>query len=151
MPSAARRRARWTRNATLGRAAEASSALRRVVFADCGVAVGPSATVGAAGSQGGPGGLESSHGHPEGRAGDVVKADLVEEVDRLRVTAVLATDAALEPRTHRPALLDGQAHQGAHALSIDRLEGRDAEDALVEVGGEERRLDIISTEAPGRR
>ena len=40
-----------------------------------------------------PAGFQPGDRHPERRAGHVVEADLVEEVDGLRVTAVLAADA----------------------------------------------------------
>src|SRR4051794_25550565 len=41
----------------------------------------------------GPARLQPRHGHPEGRTGHVVEADLVEEVHRIGVSPVLATDA----------------------------------------------------------
>ena len=44
-----------------------------------------------------PAGLQPGDRHPERRAGHVVQAGIVEEVDRLRVAAVLAADAELEP------------------------------------------------------
>lgn len=43
-------------------------------------------------AEGGAAGLEPGDGNPERRAGDVVQPDLVEEVDRGGVPAVLATD-----------------------------------------------------------
>ena len=72
----------------------------------------------------------------------------MEEVDRLRVAAVLAADAELEVGPGAPALLDGDLHQPADAVDVDGLERRDREDALVEVGGEERGLDVVPGEAP---
>ena len=45
-----------------------------------------------------PAGLQPGDRHPERRAGDVVQADLVEEVHRVGVAAVLAADADLAGR-----------------------------------------------------
>ena len=50
----------------------------------------------------GPAGLQPGDRHPERRAGHVVQADLVEEVHRVRVAAVLAADAELQVRAGRP-------------------------------------------------
>src|SRR5689334_10110515 len=52
----------------------------------------------------------------EGRAGDVVEADLVAEGDGPRVAAVLAADADLEPGPCRPPALDADADELADAL-----------------------------------
>ena len=66
--------------------------------------------------------LQAGDRDAERRAGDVVQAHLVEEVDRLRVAAVLAADAELEVGAGGPAGLDGDADQRADAVPVDRLE-----------------------------
>ena len=63
------------------------------------------------------------------------------EVDE-SVAAVLAADAELEPARDAFSTPMRPSH-------VDRLERADAEDALLEVGGEERRLDVVAGEAPG--
>ena len=47
----------------------------------------------------------------------------------------------------RRAGLDSHTHQRSDTLAVDRLEGGYAEDTLVEVRREKRRLDIITAEA----
>src|SRR5512145_3095376 len=93
-------------------------------------------------------GLQPRDRDPERRAGDVVEARVVEEVDGVGVTAVLAADADVEVGAGRPALLRGDLHHAPDALSVQRLERRDAEDAQVEVAAEERRLHVVAGEAP---
>ena len=66
---------------------------------------------------------EAGDGHAVGRAGDVVKPDLLAEGDRSRVAAMLAANAELDVRTGRPAALRCDAHQLAHAFGIQRDEG----------------------------
>ena len=75
----------------------------------------------------------------------------MEEVDRLRVAAVLAADAELEVRaaSARPsstAILTSRPTPSASRVS----NGRDPEDAHLEVAAEERALDVVAGEAPGR-
>ena len=94
-------------------------------------------------------GLQPGDRHAERRAGDVVEPDLVEEVDGVGVAAVLAADAELEAGPARAALLGGDPDQLADAVAVERLERADAEDALLQVGREERRLDVVAGEAPG--
>ena len=97
--------------------------------------------------EGSAAGLEPRDRDAERRAGDVVEADLVEEVHAVGVAAVLAADADLQVRLGGPALLDGDAHQPADAVAVDRLERADPEDAELEVAREERRLDVVAAEA----
>ena len=66
--------------------------------------------------------LQPGHGDPERGARDVVKADLVEEVDRIRVTTVLAADPAVQVVTSGAALLHRNAHEFTNTLSVDGLE-----------------------------
>ena len=94
-------------------------------------------------------GLQPRDRHPERRAGDVVEPDLVEEVDRLRVAAVLAADAELEVRAGSRGPPRRRCWTSAPTPSrVERLERGDAEDALLEVGGEERRLDVVAARSP---
>ncbi len=74
----------------------------------------------------------------------------MEEVHRVRVAAVLAADAELEVGPGGPAGLGGRPHQRADAVAVDGLEGADAEDALLQVRGEEAGLHVVAGEAPHR-
>jgi predicted MFS family arabinose efflux permease len=67
-------------------------------------------------------GFEAGDGDPERRAGRVIQTDPVEEVNRIRIAAVLATDPELEARPHRPALLGADPHQFADPVDVDRFE-----------------------------
>src|SRR5262245_32983221 len=58
---------------------------------------------------------ESSDGHAERRAGDVVEAASMAEGDRTRVTAVLTADTDLQLRLCATAALDGDPHELADA------------------------------------
>ena len=76
--------------------------------------------------------------HAVGRAGDVVDARVVEEVDRVRVAAVLAADAELQVR--RLALRPSQAPIRSSWPTpgrVERLERRAVEDLRVDVAGED--------------
>src|SRR4051795_309177 len=93
-------------------------------------------------------GLQPGDRHPEGRAGDVVEPGGVEEVHRLRVTAVLAADADLELGAGLAALLDSDLDQPSDALGVESLERADPEDAEVDVAPEERAFDVVAGERP---
>jgi len=68
---------------------------------------------------GGPPRLEPGDGDPERRAGHVVQADAVEEVDRRRVAAVLTADPEVQVRVGgAPGFCRG-AHQRTDALGIE--------------------------------
>src|SRR5919201_4819334 len=67
-------------------------------------------------------GGETGDRHPERGAADVVEADAVEELHRLRLAAVLAADAELEVRPGRAAGRDRLLHDRADAGLVDRLE-----------------------------
>src|SRR5687767_7323749 len=62
--------------------------------------------------------LQPRHGHAEGRAGHVVQPHLVEEVDRVRVAAVLAADAELQVGPGGPAPFDGDLDQPSDARDV---------------------------------
>src|SRR4051794_25552999 len=90
--------------------------------------------------QGGSAGFETGHRDAERRAGDVVEAGFVEEVDAVGVAAVLATDAELEIRLGGAAAVDAGTDQRTDTFPVDRLERRRREDALLQVAGEEGAL-----------
>src|SRR3954467_14626359 len=72
--------------------------------------------------EGGLRGGEARDGDAEGRARDVIEADLAEEADRGRVAPVLAADAELELRARLPPALGRELDQGADADEIEGLE-----------------------------
>src|SRR5438034_1441148 len=72
-----------------------------------------------------------------GGAADVVETHSLAERDRGRVAAVLAADAELDVRLHRPATLGGDADQVADAFLIEGHERVLLEDALVDIGVQE--------------
>ncbi len=61
---------------------------------------------------------------------------------------MLAADAHLHARTLGSAPLDGQAHEIAHAVDIDRDERVLLEDALVQIGLQEA-AGVVSADAEG--
>src|SRR5215475_11456357 len=65
----------------------------------------------------------------EGRAGDVVEADLMAELDGLWIAAMFAADADLQVRPRVASLGDGALHQLPHAGLIEGGEGVLLEDA----------------------
>ena len=67
----------------------------------------------------------------EGRAGDVVEADLVAELDGLRIAAMLAADAHLEVGAGVASLGRGHLHQLPNARLIEGGEGILLEDAVL--------------------
>jgi hypothetical protein len=69
-------------------------------------------------SQSGPPRLEAGYGDPEGRAGNVVEPDVVEKVDRLRVSAMLAAHPQLKVGPGPAALLGGRTNQAPYPLDI---------------------------------
>src|SRR5215216_1576900 len=98
----------------------------------------------------GPGCFQAGHRDAERGARDVVEADPLEEVDRLRVATVLTAYTQVQVWTGLAAKPGGRGHQGTHAIGVDRLERRHGEDPVVSVGREERRLDVVAREAPGQ-
>src|SRR5262249_13227993 len=75
--------------------------------------------------------------------------DLVEEVHRVGVAAVLTADAELDPGPGPAALFSGDLDEPADALPVEGLERRHAEDPQLQVAAEEGRLDIVPGEPPG--
>ena len=84
-----------------------------------------------------------------GRAGDVVEADLVAELDRARVAAVLAADAELEVGPRGAPLLDGDLHQRAHAVAVDGDERVDRRRCPARRSVREHRRHVVAGEAEG--
>lgn len=56
-------------------------------------------------------------------ARDVVELDLLAEVDRLGIAAVLAANAELDRLPRFASVLTGRFHEQTHAVRVDRLEG----------------------------
>src|SRR6266478_5183210 len=74
---------------------------------------------------------EPRYGDSVRRRTDVIEPDLVEEVDRRGVAAVLAADADLEVLARLAPALDADADEVADALHVDRRERILLEDLLV--------------------
>src|SRR4051812_5424784 len=72
----------------------------------------------------------------ERRAGDVVEADPLALVDRLRVAAMLAADPELDVGTRAPPLVDRDLHQARDRV-VERLERVEREDPVLDVLEEE--------------
>src|SRR5689334_16243687 len=66
--------------------------------------------------QGGSGRGEAGDRHPVRRAGDVLEAHPIEEIDRLWIAAVLAADAEVEIRVRRAPPLTGDPHKLPHPV-----------------------------------
>ena len=86
--------------------------------------------------------------HPEGGAGDVGEANVVAEVHRGGVSALLAADAQLDVRAGLAAQLAGHLHQTAHAHLVQTGEGIGLVDLPVIVAGQELAR-IVAAEAEG--
>src|SRR5260370_4327106 len=82
--------------------------------------------------------------HSEWTARDVVQAELVTEMDRVRVTAMLAADPHLEVLPGLSALGDGNRHQPPHAVLVDRLEGVARQDLALDVADDEVPLCVVA-------
>ena len=63
----------------------------------------------------------------------MVQADIVAELDRIWLTATLATNVNLEILLHLTALFECDTHQLANACEIDGLEGILLEDVSFDV------------------
>src|SRR5437870_3898819 len=87
---------------------------------------------------------EARDRNPKRRTRHIVQADLVAELDRCRVAAVLSADADLQILTRHAPALHGHAHHFADAVLIDDLEGVFAQDFALEVDGDERPLGVVS-------
>src|SRR5216117_1845737 len=76
----------------------------------------------------GLGSREPRHRHPERAARHVVQPQLVAQVDRVRVSPVLAADSNLHPLARLATLVDRDPHQPADTFLVDRLERITRED-----------------------
>src|ERR1035437_2797689 len=85
----------------------------------------------------------------EGRAGDVVEADLVAELDGLWIAAVLAADANLEGRPRVASLGRGHLHQQPNARLVKGGKWILFEDACLHVSGQEV-VDVVSRNSESR-
>ena len=94
----------------------------------------------------GLGGGETGDGNAERGAGDVVDADRVEELDGLRIAAVLAADAAHQVVAEGTALVHADLHQLADGLLVDGLERVGIQDLVAEVVTHEG-ADVVAAEA----
>ena len=91
---------------------------------------------------------EACDRHAEGRAGDIIKADIVAELDRARVAAVLTADTAVELRVDGLAERNGHLHELADAVLIKLCERIVLKDLGVIVSVEELAC-IVTAEAEG--
>mmetsp|Transcript_14325 Transcript_14325/g.35473 ORF Transcript_14325/g.35473 Transcript_14325/m.35473 type:complete len:206 (+) Transcript_14325:521-1138(+) len=87
---------------------------------------------------------QARDGHAQGRAGHIVQAHLVEELDGLRVAAVLAADAQLEVGARGAAALRRDLDELAHAGLVQGLEGVAGQQAVLGVEGQELGLGVIA-------
>src|SRR6185503_17244660 len=76
----------------------------------------------------------------EGRAGDVVQADFVAELDGLWIAAMLAANTNLQSRTRAATLGHCALHQLSHACLIERSKRVLLEDASLHV----RRKEVVN-------
>src|ERR1022692_4268326 len=80
---------------------------------------------------------------PEGRAGYVVEANLVAELDGLWIAAVLAADSHFEGGSGVASLGRGHLHQQTDSRLIERGEWVLFEDAMLHVGRQEV-VDVVA-------
>src|SRR6187401_948506 len=73
----------------------------------------------------------------------------MEEVDRSGVTAVFAADPEGEVLAGGSTLSCGRGDELADPVAVDGLERGGVQDALFEVGGQERGLRVVAGQAPG--
>src|SRR6266850_1607450 len=89
---------------------------------------------------------EPCDGDPVGRCADVGEPDLVEEMHRRRVAAMLAADAELDVGARLLSALDAHGDEVADAVHVDRGERIPFKDLLVLVNLQEL-ADVVSREA----
>src|SRR5262245_45617164 len=70
--------------------------------------------------------------HAIGRARDIVETDLVAELHRGGIAAMLAADADLQVRPRLAAALHADLHELANTIAIERDEGIDLQDAFCD-------------------
>src|SRR5579872_1793412 len=89
-------------------------------------------------------GRQASHGNPKRAARHVVQAELVAEMDRVRVTTMLAAYADLQVRPRLAPFRHGHRHQPADAVLVDRFEWIAREDLALEVADDEVALRVVA-------
>ena len=91
-------------------------------------------------------GRESRDRYTEGRAGDVVQANLVAELDARRIAAVFAADAKLDVRANALAQFNRHLDELANAFLIEAGKWIGLEDLLLVVIVEELAC-VVTAEA----
>lgn len=61
-------------------------------------------------------------GHPVRRAGNIVQAERMAELDRFRIATMFATDPKLDVRARPATALNGHFYQRAHTVLVNRHE-----------------------------
>src|ERR1700722_7889995 len=84
----------------------------------------------------------------EWRAGDIVHAHLVAELNRGRIAAVFAANSNLEATTLLPSPFDSDLNQFSHSFTIDHRERILFENALLEIGWQYL-VHVVAREAEG--
>src|SRR6266550_6771618 len=82
----------------------------------------------------------------ERAARDVVEAELVAQVDGVRVSPMLAADPDLEVLARLASFLDRDLHQTSHTGHVNRLERVARKDLLFEVADDESPLGVVARE-----
>ena len=85
-------------------------------------------------------GGQAGDGNAERRAGHIVHADAVAELDGARLATVLAADADFQFRIRLAAALDGNLHQLANAFLVEDGEGIVGENLAIPGGSASRVL-----------
>ena len=91
---------------------------------------------------------QSCDGHAEGRAGYIVKAEGMAELNGNEVAAVLTADTTVEFGTGAFTKLNSHLHQAANAVLIQLCEGIVFVDLSVVVSGQELAC-VVTAEAEG--
>src|SRR5229473_1709777 len=84
--------------------------------------------------------------HAIRRAGNIVQADLVAELNRRRIATMFAADSNLQVRARLASLFDGSLHQLAHTFLVDGREWIALQNAALNVSRQEL-ADVVTREA----
>src|ERR1700676_3707921 len=87
---------------------------------------------------------QSCDRNSEGAAADVVQAQLVAEVDGVRVSPMLSADPDLHLGSRLAAFGNRHRHQASHAVLVDRLERVAGQDLVFEVTHDEMPLRVVA-------
>ena len=66
---------------------------------------------------------QTCYGHPEGGAGDIGQTQVMTQLNRLGLPAVLSTDTAFQVGVDGTALADGNTHELSDAILVDGGKG----------------------------